>query len=178
MRTSVATPVFGYECRRVNPSLHRPAEIELLRGDYAVDSNLYTLRVRYTADGDWQAFVGTHVPCKVSDAVSNSDISALHLESLPVNGPESLLLPGWPRFLVMGYQSKGGEWISCVPQPIKSAFQRRFAVGVVVSITGLGLMASTGNWPGALALLIGSHILRSAVAIARVPFVTYSTVHG
>ena len=162
----------------MNPTLHQPIETKIRPSAAEGTPHLYVLSMRYVPGGEWQTFLRTHVPVVVAAAVEAGDVAALHLETLPVNGPESTALPGRPKYLVLGFQSKDGRWIPSVPCGIKAAFRRRFLLGLVPLLAGLCLLTLGHGWSGAIALLFGSHALRTAMSIARVPFLTYFTVRG
>lgn len=157
----------------MNATCHYPTEIDLnsnsFKSERAVPGNLCNLRMRYTADGQWQSFHFVWVSRKLQSALKSGDVKSLHLETLVPNGPVSRAL-GYPAdFLVMGVTKKSGERINGVPKVMVQAKRISLLTGAFACIVGTFGLHTGVVWEGALGLVLGSYLIRTARSIPLKP---------
>lgn len=136
----------------------------------------FNLRMQYRLGGDYQLFIGVHVPEELQPALLNGDVIGLHLDTLEVNSIASRLLPGGPSYVVLGVRCRNGEYIEQVPPAFKAARLKRHILGAAACLLGSGFLAAA-VYPlvGGLALVLGTHALRTAREIPIRPFRVYRT---
>lgn len=158
----------------MNPSLHKPYAIELEPSPG--HERLHNLRVQYRLGGNWQSFLGVHVPPELLPAIC-ADVEALHLETLQTNGHPQHSLPGRPDYLVVAVASADGAKYGHLPAEYVRAAQRHRVFGVTLMASGLvalpfGLAAA---FLGACLFAWGSHEWRTAGEFDCTPFRVNST---
>lgn len=166
----------------MNPSAHHPISIEVTPCVYSPKRETpdqFNLRIRYRPDGDFQMFAAVHVPHELQPALLSGDIRSLHLDTLEVNGLASRLLPGAPSYLILGVRRRNGEEVTKVPAVLKAALVKRRICGAAACLLGCGLLTQElAPWGAALALVVGTHMLRTARKIPVRPFLVYTGYRG
>ena len=163
----------------MNPSAHEPIEIQVTPwADFPElkAQNLFNLRMRYREHGNFQMFDGVYVPQKLQPALLAGDIQALHLDILEVNSLAKQLLPDGPGYVLLGVRRRNGEEVLHVPSVLTAARATCQVFGVAACLLGGGLLALTmAPVCGAVSLVIGTHLIRTARAIPSRPFFIYKT---
>lgn len=163
----------------VNATFHRPLAVMLEPSQWHVSgehTGLFNLQIQYRPDGNWQLYLGVHVPKSLQTALAEGDIEGLHLETLEVNSLTSRKLPGAPRYLVMGVRARGGNDLQEVPAQLVAARRFNYILGAVACTAGISLLWSPFAWAGAALAVLGSHRLRSARQIPARPFLVTSEI--
>ena len=163
----------------MNPSAHEPIEIQVtLWTDFPElkAQNLFNLRMRYREHGNFQMFDGVYVPQELQPVLLAGDIQALHLDTLEVNSLAKHLLPGGPGYVLLGVRCRNGEEVRYVPSALTTAQATCQIFGVAACLLGCGLLAVTmAPLCGAISLVLGTHLIRTARAIPSNPFFVYKT---
>ena len=154
----------------MNPTTHRPIEIELepLATSGVLPSHaLHVLRLRYRPQGHMQVFLGTHVPPGLAQFLQGGNVSSLHLETLEHGSSEQRCLPGWPDYAVLGLETKDGKRIVCMPPALMRLRLRRLWGGGAAAALGAALLASPYSVVGAGLLVFASHAIRGGLRVSK-----------
>lgn len=169
--TSASTLIL---CAPMNPSSHCLVALEVAPCTFSTKgalTNQFNLRLQYRPGGDYQLFIGVYVPEQLQPALLSGDATGLHIDTLEVNSLSSRLLPGWPIYVVLGVRCGDGNESTHIPAAFTTARRRRHIAGLVACVLGCGLLAAEEFlWLGAVALVIGTHVLRTAREIPFRPF--------
>lgn len=138
--------------------------------------NQFNLRVQYRPNGDFQHFIGVYVPETLQTAMQRGDVKGLHMDTLEVKSLASRLLPGGPSYVVLGIRCSNDEELRHVPAAYRTGRLMRHAGGAAACLLGCVLLSATRfAWLGAVALVIGTHALRTARQIPSRPFRVYTS---
>lgn len=152
----------------------RPHKIELCSSEPSNASScslLVTLRVRYREDGNWQVYPLVFVSEEARQLFDEGEVTGIHLDTLQTNGVASRALPGVPAFVVLGLETRDGAQRVTTPTELLVIRRRLMIQGSVLMASGLGLLAMTSSiWLGVSALMLGSHVLRTATGVPTRPF--------
>ena len=163
----------------MNPSAHEPIEIRVTPWANFPEleaPNLFNLRMRYREHGNFQMFDGVYVPAELQPVLLDGDIQALHLDTLEVNSLAAQLLPGGPGYVLLGVRRRNGEEVLHVPVALTAARATCQIFGVAACLLGCGLLALTmAPLCGAISLVLGTHLIRTAREIPSRPFFVYKT---
>lgn len=163
----------------MNPSSHHLVALEATpctSSTKGLLTNQFSLRLQYRPSHDFQLFVGVYVPEQLQPALLSGDVTGLHIDTLEVNSLACRLLPDGPSYIVLGVRSSTGSEITHIPAAFMTARRRRHVFGLTACVFGCGLLAvATFAWLGALALVLGTHALRTARQIPWYPFRVYTS---
>lgn len=163
----------------MNPSAHEPIAIQVTpwaSSPALAASNLFNLRMRYREHGNFQMFDGVYVGPELQPALLAGDIQALHLDTLEVNSLAQNLLPGGPGYLLLGVRRRNGEEVLQVPGTLTAARVTCNIFGAAACLMGCGLLALTmAPLCGAVSLVLGTHLIRTARGLPSRPFFVYKT---
>jgi hypothetical protein len=163
----------------MNPIFHEVSRLEMypMSSSRAPLPGQFHLRLQYRPGRDAHNLLGVHVPAELESALASGEVVGLHIETLEVNSAASRLLPRAPSYLVLGLRCRNGEELRHVPAVLKNT-RRRWSIAAIVSCVAgasLFIVLPSYAWAGALLLLAGTHLLRTARAIPIRPFFVYST---
>lgn len=162
----------------MNASCHIVSAIEmtpLVVNGVPSTQGVYTVRLRYSPEGQWQMHLRVYVPQVLLKYFQENRVANVYMEDLPTNSPESLALPGGPNELVVGVMLNDGKKAFALPFQLRAAWRSKAIWGGVHVIAGVVLLAYQFAWAGALALVVGSHFIRTLRAMPKLPFSWFST---
>lgn len=162
------------------PTLHRPFALQLEPANGTPGrsrEDLFTLRMRYRPEGDWQTHLCVHVPKSLLPAITNCEVESVHLETLNTNEPAARCLPGRPAYLVLGVRTRdGGEYIG-IPAAVRNARKFRLVAGVGLVATGGILLWLPAAWLGTMLVVFGTHVFRTGLQVPHNPFTVVREQH-
>jgi hypothetical protein len=162
----------------MNPARHIVSAIDmapLVVNGIATSDGVYTLRLRYSSEGQWQQHLRVYVPAALLQYFHEGRVSQIYMEDLPTNSPESLALPGGPDELVVGVELDSGAVAFSLPIQLRAVWRSKAIWGFVCLVAGVSLLAYQFSWAGALALVVGSHFIRTLRTMPKLPFSWFST---
>lgn len=158
----------------MNPSFHEISSViaTRVRTEAGIDLEQFTLAVQYRPGGERHRISGVYVPPELKRSLGSGDVAGIYVETLPVGGLESWLLPHEPSVILLGTLTRAGEWLAVLPKRLHWA-KRVTAVGACLSSgVAIYLLQRGQGWLGALALVCGAQLaalLRRQVRMPRAP---------
>lgn len=165
----------------MNSSRHIVSAVEispLIVNGVATNQGIYTLRFRYSSEGQWQQHLRVHVPTDFLHYFRENRVAQVYMEDLPTNSTESLALPGGPDELVVGVKLIDEKVAFVLPKELRTEWRSKALWGCLYVVTGIVLLANQFAWTGALAMVIASHYIRTLRAMPKLPFRWFSTFAG
>ena len=152
----------------MNPTIHRPIELELEPvGPPAPfeTHQLHALRLRYRHKGHMQVFLATHVPKSLIPFFQAGEVTAVHLETLEHDSAEQQQLYGWPNYVVLGVETTSGARHVEIPLSFQRLRARRLLAGGACLLVGAGLLTGPSVFGGAALFALAALLLRKAISV-------------
>ncbi len=157
----------------MNPIVHRPFSLLIRPTKFSSgieEPHLFNVRLCYRPDGEVHTFYEVHIPPGLQPSVLSGNIKGILIETLSAGGIASELLPGKPKWLVLGVQMPEYTWVFDVPLVLRSARHRRILSGTMSCLLSVCVLTLTSFvWAGAVALVCGTHWLRTLGEIPTKP---------
>lgn len=112
---------------------------------------------------------GVHLSPAAIRFFESGEVARAHVETLVTDSVAKRAL-GYPNYVVMGVELKNGERVSVIPRALRSAFVWRGGLGLALTAAGLALLNTANTGLAFGLILVGSHVLRTALGVPHKAF--------
>ena len=130
---------------------------------------MFNISLLYRPEGYPSDYFEVHIPKGLQPAMNSGQVTSLHLETLEFQGVSSRALPGAPAYAIFRVSLEDGSHIETIPKSLRYQRGERLVLGVTACLLGSVMIFSHYAWVGALALIFGTHALRTAKYIPHFP---------
>ena len=133
----------------MNPTCYRPVSVDHLPASWAgsQDKDLFHLRLTMNSGDAGHVLSCVHIPEALASHFQQRQVHEFHVETLDLAG-EAHLLPGTPRFVVIGVRTKDGREFTQIPAPVRKAALIRVTGGAMLTILGVASLPSLPAFAG------------------------------
>lgn len=131
--------------------------------------DVFTLMLQFSPDKEHWRYHDVFIPARLRPLLSSPKLACVHLEELTRGGLLSSLIPGEPAYLLTGLSLKDGTWHAEFPKPLVRARRALGAAALLACGAGAFLLSSGWAWPGALLMVLSSHLATMYLAVPE-PF--------
>jgi len=135
--------------------------------------DLFNVILKYRPDAAPMEYSQVYIPKELQSAMQSGVVSGFHIETLEINSVTAQELPGAPKYVILQVSTTEGTAFEVIPESLLYARRKRLLIGGAACLLGGLLVFSPCAWAGAIALVLGSHSLRTAKRIPHYPLVVF-----
>jgi len=150
----------------------RPISVRIAPSKWSSGNNypdMFNVYLLYRPEGYTSTYCEVHIPKELQAAMNSGQVIGLHLETMEFQGVSSRELPGAPAYAIFQVSLADGTNIEVIPETLLGERQLRLVFGIAACLVGAFMVFSHYSWVGALALVLGTHALRTAKHIPHFP---------
>lgn len=128
---------------------------------------LFDLELRLRPEGEPVRYWNVYIPKSLRAALADGAVKGIYLETLALDSLAYRVLPGDPRYIVLGLVTRANDRLTETPRVLLRARQLCLIGGTILVVLGMGALLIGHALAGALAVVAGTHCWRTGAQVPR-----------